>query len=259
MKLITKDKLLFGLPIEVENMGTIYQPKIKDFLDRDFNVQKFIRAFNIKANLFLENTENIKNFDIFLFQLSLDIPNEELLVMELIDSLKLLYRTDKVDLTMLDEKDMNSICISIKVMENNEEKVYYINRDNYDSFANVILILLDLGNNTVDIELNKELNEIDLKIAQRKAEFEKRKAEREAKANKDKEKEDVTIYDLMNYIIHADNSQFNYQNVLDLTIYQIKNTFNLYRQKESYDLYMKYKTSGQFKMEDNITHWFFNN
>lgn len=259
MKLITKEKLLFGLPIEIKDMGTVYQPKIKDFLDKDFNIQKFIRAFNIKANLFLENAENVKNFDIFIFQLSLNLPKEELLVTELIDSLKLLYRTDDVDLIMLDKKDMNSVCISIKVTENNEEKIYYINRDNYDNFANIILVLMDLGNNTVDVKLTEELNEIDLKIAQRKAEFEKRKAEREAKINKDKEKNDITIYDLMNYIIHTDNSQFNYYDMLDMTIYQIKNTFNMYRQKESYNLYMRYKTSGQFKMEDDINHWFFNN
>ena len=60
-------------------------------------------------------------------------------------------------------------------------------------------------------------------------------------------------------IIHADNSQFDYQNILELTIYQIKNTFNMYRQKENYNLFMKYKTSGQFKIDDNVNHWFFNN
>ena len=116
---------------------------------------------------------------------------------------------------------------------------------------------MDLGNNTKDTKLNEELNEIDLKIAQRKAEFEKRKAERESKINKE-ETEEITMYDLMNYIIHADNSQFDYQNILELTIYQIKNTFNMYRQKESYNLYMQYKTSGQFKMDEDIVHWFFN-
>lgn len=257
MNLITKDKLLFGLPIKVENMGTIYQPKVKDFIDKDFNIQKFIRAFNIKANLFLENAEGVKNFDIFIYQLSLNLPIEELLITELVNSLKLLYRTDDVDFVMLDNKDIYSVSVVINVLENKEKKTYYINRDNYDSFANVVLVLLDLGNNTIDEKLNEELNEIDLKIAQRRAEFEKKKAEREAKINKDKDN-DITIYDLMNYIIHTDNSQFNYQNILELTIYQIKNTFNMYRQKENYNLYMDYKTSGQFKMDDNISHWFFN-
>jgi hypothetical protein len=257
MKLITKDKLLFGLPIEIKNMGTIYQPRIKDFLDKDFNIQKFIRAFNIKANLFLENAEGVKNFDIFIYQLSLNLPTNELLVTELIESLKLLYRTDKVELIMKNEKNIESICISIEVIEKGKKKTYYLNRDNYDDFANIILILLDLGNNTKDTKLNEELNEIDLKIAQRKAEFEKRKAERESKLNKE-ETEEITMYDLMNYIIHADNSQFDYQNILELTIYQIKNTFNMYRQKESYNLYMQYKTSGQFKMDEDIVHWFFN-
>ena len=258
MKLITKNKLLFGLPIEIKDMGIVYQPRLKDFIDKDFDIQKFIRAFNIKADLVFEDASNLKNFDVFVYQLSLKLPKDKLLITELIESLKLLYRTDKVELTMLDNKDIHSICISIEVIENNEPKVYYINRDNYDDFAKIILILLDLGNNTTDVELSEELSEIDLKIAQRKKEFEKKKAEREAKLNKEV-KEEITLYDLVNYIIHTDNSQFNYQNVLDMTIYQIKNTFNMYRQKENYNLFMRYKTSGQFKLDDNISHWFFNN
>lgn len=258
MKLITKDKLLFGLPIEIKDMGTIYQPRLKDFIDRNFDIQKFIRSFNIKANLVFEDASDLKNFDVFIYQLSLRLPKDKLLVTELIESLKLLYKTDKVELTMLDDKDLHSVCVSIEVAENNESKIYYINRDNYDNFAKTILILLDLGNNTTDIELSEELSEIDLKIAQRKKEFERKKAEREAKLNKE-EKEEITLYDLVNYIIHTDNSQFNYQNVLDLTIYQIKNTFNMYRQKENYNLFMSYKTSGQFKIDNDINHWFFNN
>lgn len=259
MKLITKDKLLFGLPIEINGMGTIYQPKLKDFIDRDFDIQKFIRAFNIKANLIFENGEDLKDFDVFIYQLSLKLPKDKLLITELIESLKMLYKTEKVNLIMLDEKDIHTICISIEVIENNESKVYYLNRDNYNNLANVVLVSLDLGNNTTDVELNEELTEIDLKIAQRRKEFEKKKAEREAKLNKEDKNNEITLYDLVNYIIHVDNSQFNYQNILDLTIYQIKNTFNMYRQKENYNLFMKYKTSGQFKIDDNVNHWFFNN
>ena len=70
--------------------------------------------------------------------------------------------------------------------------------------------------------------------------------------------EPITIFDLANYIIHENGTTFNYQNVLELTIYQLINTFTLYRQKEGYNIFMDYKTSGQFKMEEEGKHWFFN-
>ena len=262
MRLIKEEKLLFGLPIEIPNMGTIYQPTMRDFIDKNFDIQKFIRAFSIKAELIFEDATDLKNFDVFLYQLSMKIPEKELLMTDLIESLKLLYKTDEVKLIMLKPNDINAICISIEVIENNENKTYYINRDNYDDFANIILITLDINKNIVDEKIREELSEIEIKIEKRRREFEKKKAKREAelnKQNKNREEESITLYDLANYIIHADNSQFNYQNVLDLTIYQLKNTFNLYKQKENYKIFMDYKTSGQFKIDDNINHWFFKN
>ena len=257
MELIKKEKLLFGLPIEIKDMGVIYQPKLRDFIDKDFDIQKFIRAFSIKAELILENAENIKDFDVFIYQLSLNLPKENLLITDLIDSLKLLYRTDKVDLIMLKPNDINSVCVLIEVNDNK----YYINRDNYEDFANIVLITLDINKNIADKKLKEELSEIELKMEKKRKEFEKRRAKEEAKLREQKgeEEKSITLYDLANYIIHTDNSQFNYQSVLDLTIYQLKNTFNLYKQKENYKIFMDYKTSGQFKMDDDISHWFFKN
>ena len=36
MKLNKEEKLLFGLPIKMKNLGTIYQPTLKDFIDNKF-------------------------------------------------------------------------------------------------------------------------------------------------------------------------------------------------------------------------------
>lgn len=99
---------------------------------------------------------------------------------DLIESLKILYKTDEVKLIMLKPNDINAICVSIEVIENNEKKTYYINRDNYDDFANIILITLDMSENIVDEKIRKELSEIEIKIEKKKREFEKKKAKREA-------------------------------------------------------------------------------
>ena len=41
-------------------------------------------------------------------------------------------------------------------------------------------------------------------------------------------------------------------------IYQIKNTFKYYHSQEMYELDMKYRTSGNFKMDKKTSeHWFF--
>ena len=123
------------------------------------------------------------------------------------------------------------------------------------SFADLILITLHEGNNVAEVEVKKELTEIELKMEKRRKEFERKKALKEAQ--KKKEEDTITIFDLANYIIHTDGSTFDYEKVLNLTVYQLINTFNLYRQKEGYSTFMDYKTSGNFQIEENMEHWFF--
>ena len=73
-----------------------------------------------------------------------------------------------------------------------------------------------------------------------------------------KNKDNLTIFTLINYIIHYKDTQYNYDTIRDLTIYQIKNTFKYYQNQEMYELDMKYRTSGNFKMDKKTSeHWFF--
>ena len=65
------------------------------------------------------------------------------------------------------------------------------------------------------------------------------------------------MFDLAYYLIHID-SKYTYDYVLDLTIYQLINSYQIYHQKENYDLFVRYKTNGNFKIEDELKHWFFN-
>jgi hypothetical protein len=257
MKLIKEEKLLFGLPIKIKNLGTIYQPTLEDYINNNIDIQNFIGLFSIKIDLLIENNDKgLKNFDFFLLQMTQN-KKGDMYIQQLIKYLKLLYKTDDVKFIDISNNDLNSIGISVKV--NNEE--YFINRDNYDKLAEVVLITLGNGNNVKEKEVKEELNEIDLKIAKKRKEFERKKAEREAKLRKEsnKDNEPLTIFDLVNYIIHADNTQYNYSNVLKLTVYQIMNTFRLYQTKESYKIGMDYRTSGNFKIEEKLNHWFFKN
>lgn len=145
---------------------------------------------------------------------------------------------------------------SIKIIIKQDNNEYIINRENYTEFANIILILLHEGNNIADEEVRKDLDETELLILKRRKAFERKQAKKEAELRKQSKEEPMSIFDIANYIIHCDN-KFDYQGVLDLTIYQLINSCNIYTKKENYGYSMDYRTSGQFKIEDKLNHWFF--
>ena len=89
MKLIKEEKLLFGLPIKMKNLGTIYQPTLKDFIDNNIDIQKFMGLFSIKIDLLVDNSEGLKNFDFFLLQIAKN-ENSDIYIYQLIKYLKLL-------------------------------------------------------------------------------------------------------------------------------------------------------------------------
>jgi hypothetical protein len=239
-ELIGKEKLLFALPIEIPNMGKIYQPTLRDFIEKEFDFPRFKRVFSIRKDAVLDDTskdyDKIKDFDLIVYSN---------LIEDLIMSLELLYRTDEIRISAK-QNNIESIRILIKV----NEEIYCLDRNNFTQFANRILILLYSGNNVAEEEVKEELDEIELKILRKKREYERRKN----KAKKENAEDGDSIYDIANYLIHVD-SKYTYNNVLDLTIYQLINSYYLYRQKENYDVFMAYKTSGQFKIEEKLEHW----
>lgn len=244
MKLIDNKILLFGLPFKSKEFGTIYQLKLRDFLEFDYI--NFKSIFTLRKDLFFD--EDSKDYDLIK---DLDILFLTGQINRFIEILKLLYKTEEIKLDTK-HNDVDSIKIIIK-QDNNE---YIINRENYTEFANIILILLHEGNNIADEEVRKDLDETELLILKRRKAFERKQAKKEAELRKQSKEEPMSIFDIANYIIHCDN-KFDYQSVLDLTIYQLINSCNIYTKKENYGYSMDYRTSGQFKIEDKLNHWFF--
>ena len=245
-ELIKKDRLLFGKPIDLKEFGIIHQPRLYNFFDFDYT--SFKTAFSIRKEtlLFLDSKQEgydlLEDFDLVIM-LNLGAT--------LCKALKLLYKTDNIKL----EYKYGDI-ESAKIVINANEGTYYINRSNYTKFADLILITLHEGNNIADEKVKEDLDETELEMIRRRKEFERKKAQREAELRKQNNEEPTTIFDMANYIIHCD-SKFDYESVLNLTVYQLINSFNLYHLKENYKHMMDCKTSGNFKIEDNIAHWFF--
>ena len=279
--MLNDQTLFFGLPIKLDENVMLYQPTLNEMLDKGFMIENILEPFitldkrNFESE---ENNDKINNFDMLFIQVILaymqylDTEKDNnkrltlsnwinsdksniLVIKRLIEIIKFLCRTDDVVLCLenitsgtLDATDKNYILIN---------KSYKINRDSFEDFKSLVCEILDTEIN-IEKKPQKKSEEEDELLSL----FEKKKAEYEKKykkkPKKDKNKDNLTIFTLINYIIHYKDSQYNYNTIRELTIYQIKNTFKYYQNQEMYELDMKYRTSGNFKMDKKTSeHWFF--
>jgi hypothetical protein len=279
--MLNDQTLFFGLPIKIDENVTLYQPTLNEMIEQGFMIENILEPFITLDKRNFENEENndkINNFDMLFVQLILaymqylDTEKDNinkltlsnwinsdksniLVIKRLIEVIKFLCKTDDVALYIenivngtLNTTDKNYILIN---------KSYKINRDNFEDFKNLVCEILD-----TEIKIEKKPQKKSEEEDELLSLFEKKKAEYEKKykkkPKKDKNKDNLTIFTLINYIIHYKDTQYNYDTIRDLTIYQIKNTFKYYQNQEMYELDMKYRTSGNFKMDKKTSeHWFF--
>lgn len=280
--MLNDQTLFFGLPIKIDENVTLYQPTLNEMIEQGFMIENILEPFITLDKRNFENEENndkINNFDMLFVQLILaymqylDTEKDNinkltlsnwinsdksniLVIKRLIEVVKFLCKTDDVALYMenivngtLNTTDKNYILIN---------KSYKINRDNFEDFKSLVCEILDTEIKIEKKPQKKSSEEEDELLSL----FEKKKAEYEKKykkkPKKEKNKDNLTIFTLINYIIHYKDTQYNYDTIRDLTIYQIKNTFKYYQNQEMYELDMKYRTSGNFKMDKKTSeHWFF--
>ena len=280
--MLNDQTLFFGLPIKIDENVTLYQPTLNEMIEQGFMIENILEPFITLDKRNFENEENndkINNFDMLFVQLILaymqylDTEKDNinkltlsnwinsdksniLVIKRLIEVIKFLCKTNDVILCLeniingtLDTTDKNYILIN---------KSYKINRDNFEDFKKLVCEILDTEIKIEKKPQKKSSEEEDELLSL----FEKKKAEYEKKykkkPKKDKNKDNLTIFTLINYIIHYKDTQYNYDTIRDLTIYQIKNTFKYYQNQEMYELDMKYRTSGNFKMDKKTSeHWFF--
>ena len=277
--MLNDQTLFFGLPIKLDENVMLYQPTLNEMLDKGFMIENILEPFitldkrNFESE---ENNDKINNFDMLFIQMILaymqhlekekddkltlsDWINSDkssiLVIKRLIEVIKFLCKTDDVILYMANVQngtfgttEENYILIN---------KSYKINRDNFEDFKKLVCEILD-----TEIKIEKKPQKKSEEEDELLSLFEKKKAEYEKKykkkPKKDKNKDNLTIFTLINYIIHYKDSQYNYNTIRELTIYQIKNTFKYYQNQEMYELDMKYRTSGNFKMDKKTSeHWFF--
>ena len=272
--------LFFGLPIKLDENTMLYQPTLNEILEKDFHIENILEPFialdkrNFKNE---EKNDKVDNFNILFIQVILgyiqfltDEPTKTppslkewiesansdwLVVKKLIRVLKFLCKTEDIILQMSDFSKENENSLNENYILIN--KSYKINRDTFEDLKDLVCEILDTE---INIERKKEedvdVSEIGDLFEQKRKQYEKKYGKKKQK--KEKNKDNLTIFTLINYIIHYENTQYDYNSIKQLTIYQIKNTFKYYHSQEMYQLDMKYRTSGNFKMENKTSeHWFF--
>ena len=272
--------LFFGLPIKLDENTMLYQPTLNEILEKDFHIENILEPFialdkrNFKNE---EKNDKIDNFNILFIQVILgyiqfltDEPTKTppslkewiesansdwLIVKKLIRVLKFLCKTEDIILQMSDFSKENENSLNENYILIN--KSYKINRDTFEDLKDLVCEILDTE---INIERNKEedmdVSELGDLFEQKRKQYEKKYGKKKQK--KEKNKDNLNIFTLINYIIHYENTQYDYNSIKQLTIYQIKNTFKYYHSQEMYQLDMKYRTSGNFKMENKTSeHWFF--
>lgn len=233
-----KRNLMFGLSIKLDHyLGTIHQPTLKDIIEYDIKEEDIWFPFAIDKNLCLDKCS------IFETLLILHISKQDKQIMDsLKKSLMILYKTEDVEL------NINTQTIVI-------DKKYTLNADNFDYLCKNVadIFMLNL------FQIQKKYDEVRAENSRPKTEAEKqleilRRRSMQRRKNKQSE---FDLIDMSNYLIHS-SGKYTYENVLNMTVWQIKNSFNLYNKKENFDMEKRYRTSGNFDMgKEKMKHWFF--
>lgn len=222
---------LFGMDIELDSckLGTIYQPKYKDFIKHKIDYFDFIKVFYLSDIFTNRYGEEIGDFGTIVFLMTMDLESKKEKLMDtLMLSLKILYQTE--DVKFIDH--MATFIIKDSVV---------IDKTNFNDLCKVVL---DMTKTKVDYNALEEKADSDDELLN---EFEKRKREYEERHAKSKD--DTSLLDVINIIIHYQSS-INYNDILNWTIYQIKNTFETLASKESNYIAIYRQCSMKFDIQE---------
>lgn len=239
--MIKKSELVFGMSVKLDNnLGSFEQIKLKELIELDLEFETLISPFILDKKI-AEMFESKKLFYIFFIE---GVLKEKIgFLSGLIKSLEVIYKTKNI---VVDE---NSCSIII-----NEE--FIIDADNFDYLCDSMCRLFMIDRNSIQRAYDKDRANANKKESETDRKFREMRERSLRNRGKSKEDEIFSLTDIANYLIHC-SEKYTYETVKDLTIWQLKNSFNLYQKKDGYDIEMKYRTSGNFNIKEDVKHWFF--
>ncbi len=239
--------LLLGYEIDLSKfgLGTITQPKLKDFIEKGITFDEFYRPY-ILTYLILKNSNDPKTVLEMKEKLGslsfilVNITNSKDKINYLNDfkkSLSIIYDTENVVL----DKSLNYIIDDEIVISN----------DNFDALSNTILDMIKIDRKSLSVDV--ELTGIAKKRADKIKAYEEEVRKKKLAHGID---DSLTLIDMCNIIVHS--GIFTYNDLRDMTVFQIKNTYEVCMTKESYETSLMYKASPKFdtsKDDKKMKHW----
>ena len=233
---VKAESLLFGGNIKLNGLlGEIVQPKLKDFIEHDIAINDFISPFYLIVSAYVENVGIDKPLlSLIAINIQLSRDGRDTILDNFLVSLSMLYKGFKLE--MLEFED--SIVIAIK--ESDEIK-YLIDDDNFIDLCEAVMDMFK-------IKVEKEDADLDLLDAPPEIIEKIKKGRKEFRAKQREKKNNLEFFDMCNELIHI-NNEYNYDKVLNMTIWQIKNSYSILTVKNAQDNYVN-SGSVQWKAED---------
>ena len=240
-----------GKPIDLTHLrlGIIYQPRLKDFIDNRMDVPYFSHPFLFDKDMISNKKESVDELVKDLGRLGFLIVYNEITSITnanngekgvldlLVDALKLLYKTDNV----LVAKTISKIVIDNSIIIGDTELEF---------ISNLVVEMMRIDRD----EMKRKIEEKN-KEAEQDAlmdEFERRaKKYAEKKGRKDS---DFTLMDMVNVIVHS-QTIVDYDRVFDMTIYQLKNSYETLIKKEMFTINLMHRISPNFKPSEELKLW----
>lgn len=236
-----------GLPIDLKSkgLGVVYQPTIKDLVDYKLDIPLFSHPFLFDKEMILNRSEDIDKIIGRLGKLEFLIVYDEMTASEegegildmLTKALKLLYRTNDVFLA----KQICKIIIDGSILICNDELEF---------LSDLVVEMLRVNRQ----ELRKKIEERS-KQEQQDAlmnEFDRREKEYLEKTKK--VAKEFTLTDMINVVVHSQGT-IDYSRVFDMTVYQIRNSYETLIKKEMFNVNLVHRISPNFKPSENLVLW----
>lgn len=235
---------LFGENIDLAKykLGRIKQPKINDFVKNNITIEDFYSPF-IMNDLMIKQTKKVQEtielkeklgtltFLMFNIYNASEERKEELLN-SFRNSFYLLYETKEI------------IFKDYKIFIGSEEDLVIVDNDNFDILCDVVLEMLKINKDNLNVEEKKPMSALDRVFEERRNKYKK----------KAKKEEGFSILDLCNIVVHG--YSLEYEKVYNMTIYQLKNSYEVMLKKEAFHNDTLYRISPKFEFKDNkFEHW----
>ena len=230
-----------NIPLNNHKLGVIKQLTLNDFIDLDIEMNDFIQPFILNKKIMLNRSSDIDKLLEDIGDLSFLFLYEQLskqpIVSMLLKSLSVIYNSN----VYVDKKT-----IAIIVEDNNTT----ITDDNFNILSNVVCEMMGIDRNDIEVpEIKEEMSDIEKEFERRRQKYLEMQ-----KGNKPKKNEGYTILDIANIIIHS--SDFSYDEVFNLTIYQLKNSFRVLMKKDNYTVNLLHRISQKFDTsKEKFVHW----